>query len=32
MIDPWRNIEYHPMLWEREAVEASAEGGFVLRP
>jgi penicillin amidase len=32
MIDRWRNIEYHPMLWEREAVEASAEGNLVLTP
>jgi penicillin amidase len=32
MIDPWRNIEYHPMLWERVNVEASAEGVLVLTP
>ncbi len=32
MIDPWRNIEYHPMLWERAAIEADAEGVLVLRP
>lgn len=32
MIDPWRNIEYHPMLWERTDVEADAEGVLVLRP
>ncbi|MBN1177729.1 MAG: penicillin acylase family protein [Anaerolineae bacterium] len=32
MIDPWRNVEYHPMLWERAAVEADAEGTLVLRP
>ncbi len=32
MIDPWRNIEYHPMLWERADVEASAEGVLVLTP
>jgi len=32
MIDPWRNIEYHPMLWERADVEAAAEGVLVLRP
>ncbi len=30
MIDPWRNIEYHPMLWERADVEADAEGVLVL--
>jgi penicillin amidase len=32
MIDPWRNIEYHPMLWERDSVEADAEGILVLTP
>jgi len=32
MIDPWRNIEYHPMLWERADVEADAEGVLVLQP
>ena len=32
MIDPWRNIEYHPMLWERADVEADAEGTLVLKP
>jgi len=32
MIDPWRNIEYHPMLWQRADVEADAEGVLLLRP
>jgi penicillin amidase len=32
MIDPWRNIEYHPMLWERADVEADAEGTLTLTP
>ena len=32
MIDPWRNIEYHPMLWERADVEADAEATLVLTP
>jgi penicillin amidase len=32
MIDPWRNIEYHPMLWERADVEAQAGGTLTLRP
>ena len=32
MIDPWRNIEYHPLLWERSNVEASAEGTLILTP
>jgi len=30
MIDSWRNIEYHPMLWQRANVEADAEGVLVL--
>jgi hypothetical protein len=32
MIDPWPNIEYHPMLWARADMEADAEGVLVLRP
>jgi penicillin amidase len=32
MIDPWRNVTYHPMLWERADVEANAEGALVLTP
>jgi len=32
MIDPWRNIKYHAMLWERGDVEADAEGVLVLTP
>ncbi len=32
MIDPWRNIRYHPMLWNRAEVEASAEGILRLVP
>jgi penicillin amidase len=32
MINPWRNIEYHPMLWERADVEADTEGVLVLTP
>jgi penicillin amidase len=32
MIDPWRNITYHSMLWRREDVEADAEGVLLLRP
>jgi penicillin amidase len=32
MIDPWRNIEYHAMLWRRDDVEADAEGVLLLRP
>ncbi|PYM77204.1 MAG: hypothetical protein DME03_06045 [Candidatus Rokuibacteriota bacterium] len=26
MISPWRRGEYHPMLWDREQVEAQARG------
>ncbi len=32
MIDPWRNIQYHPMLWNRADVEAAAEGTLILEP
>jgi len=32
MIDPWRAIEYHPMLWTREAVEAAAKERLTLTP
>ncbi len=32
MADMWRMIEYHPMLWEREQVEANAEGLLRLLP
>jgi penicillin amidase len=32
MIDRWRSIEYHPMLWEREDVDANAEATLVLAP
>jgi penicillin amidase len=32
MIDPWRNIEYHPMLWTRAQVEAYSEAHLILTP
>jgi penicillin amidase len=32
MVDPWRFIEYHPMLWTREQVEADAEALLILQP
>ena len=32
MIDPWRNIQYHPMLWTRGQVEAAAEAQLTLTP
>jgi len=32
MIDPWRNIEYHPMLWTRGQVESAAEAHLTLIP
>jgi len=32
MIDPWRNIEYHPMMWTREQVEEAAVSRLVLSP
>ncbi|MCC7362422.1 MAG: penicillin acylase family protein [Anaerolineales bacterium] len=30
--DDWRLIRYHPMLWERAAVEADAEARLTLTP
>ena len=32
MADPWRLIEYHPMLWERDEIESSAESHLRLVP
>jgi penicillin amidase len=32
MADPWRLIQYHPMQWERAAIELSAEGYLRLVP
>jgi len=32
MIDPWRMIEYHTMLWDRSAIEGSARQTLVLTP
>jgi penicillin amidase len=32
MIDPWRNIEYHPMFWTRGQVEAAMEDFLILTP
>lgn len=32
MIDLWRNIQYHPMLWTRDQVEAAAVDRLTLRP
>lgn len=32
MVDYWRNIEYYPMFWDREAIEADAEGHLILLP
>ncbi|MGQ9585408.1 MAG: penicillin acylase family protein [Anaerolineae bacterium] len=32
MIDLWRNIQYHPMLWQRADVEAHAQARLTLKP
>jgi len=32
MADMWRNIQYHPMHWERTAIEDAAEGYLRLVP
>jgi penicillin amidase len=31
MIDQWRTISYHPMLWTREQVEAVAANRLTLK-
>ena len=31
-IEPWRQIEYHPSLWERSAVEKASRGRLLLKP
>ena len=32
MLHSWQNVEYHPLIFEREAAEASAEATLVLTP
>lgn len=32
MVDDWRNIEYHPMSWQRENVDANAVSTLILQP
>lgn len=32
MIDLWRNIQYVPMWWERDSIEADAEATLTLSP
>jgi penicillin amidase len=32
MIDLWRNIQYHAMLWDRAEIESGAEGHLQLMP
>jgi penicillin amidase len=32
LVDRWRNIQYHPMLWEQEQVEKAASEHLTLRP
>ena len=31
-IEPWRNVEYHPTLWERIDVESNSKHKLVLNP
>jgi penicillin amidase len=31
-VDLWRTIQYHPMLWDQQQVEAAAKGHLVLTP
>jgi len=32
MVDRWRKVEYHPMLWDRKEIEKQSEGKLVLMP
>jgi len=32
MADMWRNIQYHPMLWDQTQVEANTESHLHLIP
>jgi penicillin G amidase len=32
MVDLWRNIQYYPMLWERQSVVDGAEARLMLVP
>jgi penicillin amidase len=32
MVDPWRLVQYHPMLWNRSDIEANSEGHLMLVP
>ena len=32
MIEPWRNVEYHSMLWGDEKIDEKAESTLLLRP
>jgi penicillin G amidase len=32
MIDPWRNIQYHPMLWGQVDVEKDVKSTLILEP
>ncbi len=32
MADLWRNIQYHPMLWESDQIKSQAEGFLQLMP
>jgi penicillin amidase len=31
-VDLWRNIQYHPMLWDQQQVEAAAKAHLALTP
>jgi hypothetical protein len=32
MLDAWRDVEYHPMLFDKESIEANKEGLLILIP
>ncbi len=31
-IEPWRDVAYHPTLWDRAEVEANQQGRLILQP
>ncbi len=32
LIETWRNVEYHPTLWDRSSVESASRRRLILEP
>jgi penicillin amidase len=32
MIDPWRLIQYHPMLWDQDTISSNSKATLTLKP